>query len=824
MPRLSIIQTNFTTGEISPRIVARTDIDKYPGAARKLVNAHPFVHGGAGRRAGTLYSGHQKVEASAARVIEFVVSKDIAYSLEFGEGYVRVRRPSGPNPIWDFVSPYTAQQAQELDFTQGADSMFIWHGQVFPQRLRHFSDTNWDLSSAPFTVQPFDELGTSPAADLTFSATAPGAATVTASGGVFLPSDVGRNIDVGTGIAKVITFTDTTHLGLTIVSALPGLLAPNGTWSFDLSPQGFAKPQLTDVDAGVSGAVINVTGAIGRNATLTLSNTTGSITITASAPIFSAGDTGLHLFADSGEAALTFVDSTHLTGVTASDFLTTSYPVGSWGITGGVFRASDVGSYMRINGGLAKIAAFSSASSVSAQIITALTSNVAAPPLSWSLESNVWSFANGYPRTGTLFEQRLWCAGSKRFPQTIWGSRTALYYDFTKGSADSDACIFTIASDEINPITYLSSARMILIQTYGGELSMRGGVEKPITPSNVQIKPETTYGSKTVRPVTVGKDCLFVQRAGRKLRAMAYQIAVDGYDSPDLTILAEHITLSGIVAMAWQQEPDQLLWAVLGDGSMITCTLDRSQNVAAWAHHYTDGAFESVCAVPTGTFDQIWVTVRRTINGATARYVEYFDHTFAPMLPVAADPNALPPIAQPVIYGTTVDSGVSFDALTPDGLTVFAVPYLAGKMCDIVADGAPQPQQMPDVFGNITIARPAQRVLIGLPFKSEIGLLTPEVGTGTGTAQGNSMRTGEITMRFLNTVGATVLDGEGRNQDVPWRYLRAAVLDKAPETFTGEMRVEMLGWERGRSELSIVQDQPLPLQLLSVVRKFTVND
>ena len=161
---------------------------------------------------------------------------------------------------------------------------------------------------------------------------------------------------------------------------------------------------------------------------------------------------------------------------------------------------------------------------------------------------------------------------------------------------------------------------------------------------------------------------------------------------------------------------------------------------------------------------------RRTVNGATVRYIEILDEVFQPMLPGAAY-SGYPPAPAIVTYGYTVDCGVSFDNAA--GQTVFAVPHLIGKTVDIVADGAVQTQQTVDGSGNVTLPRASYRTLIGLHFRSEIGLLTPEVGTGTGTAQGNNMRTSEITLRFLNTIRAQVYDGEGNEQDVPFRRFRA---------------------------------------------------
>lgn len=737
-------QCNFTGGEATPRVYGRTDFEKYGNCAKEMVNQHPVVHGGAVRRAGTIFVKATKDSTKRSRLVEFIFSKDISYILEFGDLYVRVYRDGAY--LVEIATPYTSAQLPDIDFVQGADTMFLWHPSVFPQRLRRFSDVIWTLSAIPFTVQPFDEQGYTPAASLTLGATSGTGVSATASAATFLASDVGRNITSQGGTALITGFTSTTVVTVDIVNPFIAVGVAGGAWTLDVSPQTTCTPSAV--------------GPVGTAITLTLA-------------------------------------------------------------ANGWRTGIDEGKYVRVNTGVAKIISIASPTVANASIVSVLGSLVAAPALSWSLEAAVWNAVNGYPRTGTLFEQRLWCGGSAKYPQTIWGSKTALYLDFTKGSNDQDACVFTIASDEVNPITYLASNRNIIIHTYGGELSMQGGNEKPITPSNVQIKPQTGHGSKTVRPLRVGKESVFVQRAGRKIRAISYAYQIDGYIAPDLTILAEHITASGVVSMAYQQEPDQLMWLVLGDGTLVSCTLDRDQAVTGWARHYTEGAFEWVAVVPTATQDEVWVIVRRLVNGTQMRYVERLNSTFQPLLPAAVDPLAMPPLPQPLVYGTTTDCSISFDNAV--GQTVFNVPHLIGKTVDIVADGSVMPSQVVDVSGNVTISRPSFRTLIGLHFKSWVKLLTPEVGTATGTAQGQSMSTRELTLRFLNTLGAQVLDGEGNPQEVPFRHFGVAVLDKPPPVFTGLVRVEMLGWDRGRSEITIVQDQPLPMHLEAAIRKLSIS-
>lgn len=821
MPRLTLQTTNFTAGEISPRMVGRTDIDRYVNAAALILNAYPVIHGGVKRRGGTRYVATTKTSAKKSRLIPFVFSRDDAYMLEVGDQYLRVFKAGGVNLATEVSTPYTEAVLSEIDYVQGEDTMFIAHPSVPIQRLRRFGNTSWDLSAAPFVTAPFDEQGHAPAANITLSAPTVGAGrTATASAGVFLPSDVGRNLASGAGVGLVVGYTSATVVTIDITIAFAGTALASGAWSLDVSPQAIVKPAAKDP----VGSSIDLTGALSRAADITLSAKTGAITVTASAAVFAAGDVGKTIYADNGVAAITaFTDTTHVNATTSADFASTAYARGGYGITDSVWRAEDVGKFVRINGGLCKITAFTSASLVKATIITALTSIVASPPLAWSLESTVWSAANGYPRTVTLHEQRLVAAGSAKFPQTIWGSRTGEYLDFTKGTNDNEGYSFTIANDEVNPISYLVSLRNLVAHTYGGEFSLQGGVEKPITPTNVRIRSESGHGSRTVRPVTIGKESVFVQRAGHKLRSMGYRYDFDGYAAPDLTVLAEHITEGGgVVSMAYQQEPDLLLWAARGDGALLSCTLDRDQSVTGWARHYTDGAVESVATIPNGDREETWLVVRRIVNGATVRYVEIIDETFAPLLPAAADPNAFPPIAAADVYGYTVDCGASFD--NASGQTVCAVPHLIGKEVDILADGAVQPRQTVPASGNVTLVRSAKRTLIGLPFTTEVQLLTPEVGTATGTAQGNSMRTAELTLRLLNTLGAKVRDADGNEQVVPFREFGPAVLDQPPKPFTGLVRVELLGWDRGKSQVTIVQDQPLPMHLLSAIRKFTTND
>lgn len=416
MPRATLQQTNFTAGEISPRLVGRTDIDRYANAAALLLNAHPVIHGGAKSRAGTLFVAPTKIAAQKSRLVPFIFSRDDAYMLEFGHLYLRAFK-NGASLGVEVATQYTEAMLQDIDYVQGADTMFLAHPAVPIQRLRRFSDVLWDLSAAPFTTTPFSEQGHALAAGLTLSlATVGPGRTATASVGVFLPSDVGRTLVSGAGLALVTGYTSATVVTVDVSIAFAGTALVSGAWYLDASPQAILKPSAKDPVA----SSITLMAALTRAADLTLTAKTGAITINSSAAVFTAGDTGLTLVADSGVVVLTYVSATQCTGTTTSDFISLTYASGGWGITGDAWRPEDVGKFVRVNGGLAYITAQTNANTVKATIITALTGTVASPPLAWSLESSVWGAANGYPRTVTLHEQRLVAAGSTKYPQTIF--------------------------------------------------------------------------------------------------------------------------------------------------------------------------------------------------------------------------------------------------------------------------------------------------------------------------------------------------------------------------------------------------------------------
>lgn len=458
------------------------------------------------------------------------------------------------------------------------------------------------------------------------------------------------------------------------------------------------------------------------------------------------------------------------------------------------WRASDVGRYVQINGGLCRITGYTSNTVVSAVIEVEMNAAVASPPLAWTLEGSVWGGKNGYPRCGTLHEQRLFAAGSPGYPQSVWGSVTGEYFDMTLGSDDTDAVGFIVANGEINPIMHLASVRGLVALTTGGEFSIHGGSDKPITPTNVQVKDQSAHGCSRVAPVRIGNELFFPQRARRKIRALASnQYDSDQYNAPDMSVLSEHITESGVQGMAYQAEPTPLLWVVRGDGQLATLTADRDQDVFAWARQVTQGSFESVTTVPITDGYRMFAVVARVIDGQLTRYIEMLDPELQTDCAVTGTSEV----------GSTTWSGLG---------------HLEGMRVRVKGDGILlQDRVVTD--GAITIERLAYAVEIGLNYVTTIKTLPPEFSVPVGTIRNAKVNVFEAGVELLDTIGCAI-----NLQQIAFQQFDSDAFDQTPQPFSGMKSVGNLGWDTGKGQVLIQQTLPYPFHVLAVVLKVTANE
>ena len=267
---------------------------------------------------------------------------------------------------------------------------------------------------------------------------------------------------------------------------------------------------------------------------------------------------------------------------------------------GAGFTAGDVGRYLEVNGGLIKITKFNSANSVSGEVVKKLDADIIAIERSWVILPQAFNATDGYPRCCTYYKQRLVLANTKKAPNKIWFSAVGANGNYLETTEDGDAFSVVSASGLSNSILFLEAQRGVICLTSGGEFMVDS--DGALSPTTVNINEHSAYGAYSeTRPERVGNELLFVQRGGERMRALTYRYEVDGLVSPEISALSSHIGEEhlGINEISYQQEPESLVWCVLGDGKVASITFNRDQEVLSWAQHDFGGAVKSICSLPT---------------------------------------------------------------------------------------------------------------------------------------------------------------------------------------------------------------------------------
>ena len=292
-----------------------------------------------------------------------------------------------------------------------------------------------------------------------------------------------------------------------------------------------------------------------------------------------------------------------------------------------------------------------------------------------------WTSDDGYPKTVAFFEERLWFGGSPAQTQRLWASVSGDFENFTTGELADASLEYTISSDRINAIQWISPGKVLAIGTSGGEFILSASsLEESVTPTNIRIVRESNYGSSAIPPVRPSNTVMFLQRSNRKIREMEYNFEKDAFESPDLSLLAEHMIDSGVLAMAVQQDPQQIIHMINNDGELIAFTYLKEQVVNAWTRQIlggvsdalgADAIVESVSILPAedAVHDQIWLIVQRWINGGLERHVEVIQ------------PGLLP--TDVVEDSFFVDAGVSFISAADDNISS---SVYASKSADISSE------------------------------------------------------------------------------------------------------------------------------------------
>ena len=483
------------------------------------------------------------------------------------------------------------------------------------------------------------------------------------------------------------------------------------------------------------------------------------------------------------------------------------------GINGGSgFLATDVGRIISFNGGKAKITARTNTTVVVCTITTAFTNTNATA----AFNLGAFSDTTGHPSCISFYEQRLVFAGTISEPQTIFFSKAGDYENMTTGTNADDAMVYTIAANQVNVIRYLKAQRTLVIGTTAAEYTVSAdGTDASITPTNITIKRQSSYGSANVDAVAAGNAILFLQKAKRKIRELAYNFDSDSYVAPDLTILNDSVTDSGIVQMEWQQEPDNILWCVREDGQLAALTYQRSENVVSWHRHILGGVFgsgnsvvESIASI-SGDLneDELWCIVKRTINGATVRYVECFsDFDF--------DETASTDFK-------FLDSHLTYSGSATTSLS--GLDHLEGQTVSILADGSVHANKTVS-SGAITLDRSVTKACVGLAYDSILQTMRIEGGSLEGTSQGKIKRISKVVLRLFETVGVKVGPSLSNLETIPFRTTSSNLSAPVDTLIEGDKEIEFNDDYNSDGHIFIKQDQPLPASILAIYPTLVTND
>jgi hypothetical protein len=810
MATLYPLQDTFVRGEISPRLHARASLDLYRAGLSRCENFITLPHGGLRKRGGTYFVGEVKDSSKKTRAIPFIFSADQAYMIEFGNLYIRVYAYGARVGTVEVVTPYLEDDLFELQFVQSADQMWISHRDYPLRVLTRTANTTWSLETYEIDDGPYDDINetvtTLTPAD--YGSLTPKMTTNTAPSGT-ASSDAG-NADA----FEVFDKDSSSSMGETGVN--PGWVQyrlPGGTqavvdsyWLVCASKATDEMPSAWRVEGSNDGTNFS-----------TLDTRAGESGWTAGEKRFYEFVnkipfeytrftwTAVQNSTDAKIAEIAF----NKAAVSQTSFdLTASSIVGINDGTG--FQANDVGRAIRLLGSDGRWRWATIISRTSTTVVKITINGFALPDLSpisrWRLGTLV---PGKYLESGTLYEERL--AFSRKF--SLYASATGDFNNFALGEEDDDALEFLQAGGgQANDITWIAeSDGALLIGTQGGVRALSGsGIDEALTPSSFKNRRSRTFGCARVRPVDAGQSFLYVTRSRQSIAELT-QSSNGRFTSDDIAQISEHIPKKGVVDLAFQTDPDPVLWFPLDNGEMGAYTHQPSQDVRGLHRHDIGGSYagsdwgivESATVTPgqTGN-DDLWLIVKRTINGVTKRYIE-----------IKTSPFEYGDIAD----AFEVDCGLTYSGAAVG--TVSGLSHLEGEPVDALADGKVY-KGLTVSGGQATLPGGATAAVwqVGLPYSSNADTLELDVGGKDGSIVGRRKKVAKVIMSLFetDTTGLQVQSYQ-RGRWEPVRIPSVVASDGMATLFTGNVEVPIDDSWEGQGRVRIRHTNPTPC----TIRAFT---
>lgn len=752
-----ISQLAFTTGEVSPDVSSRFDLEQYKSALLEAENVVIRPYGAVAKRQGSQYVGQVKYSDKPTRLFEFTTNTNNSFMLEFGDKYIRVWNYGIYTGI-EVTTPFTSDILFDLNCNQSGDVMFICSGKYPIQTLSRYSDTDWRMSAYKLTEQPYDEINTDNGHTLTVNGD-----TITSTKDLFTQDMVGSVIQ----IAYYVEAVHTKSAGEVVEKKVKRYM------------------QAQTIEKTYNNINYNV-GAFSTDTELSWKFTTHGTW---------EGTVKLQISNNDGQTWKDYRTYTSKNDYNVTD--TGKIEAGARLKYVSDIKSGSVNCDLSImpftQYGIVEIKSVTDAKNAKVNVLNGIKEGE--PSYQWKLGS--WNRGRGYPKLCTFYQDRFVVAATDSKPNFIWFSRTGDYPNFgvekVEGTITDDSAItLPVINRKMCEIRHLVPANDLIILTSGNEWIVRG--DKTITPTNCNLKTQTQRGALSCEPQFIGNRCVFVQERGGTVRDMGYSYESDNYTGQDLTLFVKTLVKGHLaVTSAYAQDPDSIIYYVRDDGQLNCLTYIPEQKVYGWSHFVTNGKYRYVESVAEGEQDTIYFVVDRVINNKSVKCIER-------SIPLYTEDNS----------DVFLDCYVKVaNSIKTDYINA---PHLVGQMVDIVIDGQQMPSRVVPPTGVIKLDGKANVITVGLPYTTKIKIPNVEQQINDGTLQSRVATVSRVVLRMYKSFGGKVGRTFDRMDDITL---------PPNELFTGDKPVILpkmgINYSTDTS-ICIKHSDPFPFNLLSITR------
>lgn len=835
------IQPAFSKGELTPRLHARVDIEYWKSGVAKLTNWIVMRQGGLRRRPGTMYVASTKFQAQSDKVrpVPFEFSPAQSYVLELGDHYMRVHGLGGTVMVggapYEISAPWAGADLALLQTAQSNDVLYITHPNYPPYKILRFLETDWSITPVVFEDGPYLDIDKSGASfspsqtgDLipTMTGDSAPSGVASASGSYADPvshpyyafdrdrgtdwtSDVSGAVwlkyqfptaKVVTGYAvrasnTILTITDNTGTSgsntVSTIYRIPGSLRAPRNWTFEGSNDDLNWSVL-DTQAAQTG------WGDGERRYYTFRNDVSFLYYRLNIQNANVSErptsvAELSLQGGGADAQIITLAASNISGINK----------------GSGFLSTDVGRHLRL---LSEDTYWHWFEIVSVVASNSITVRFRSPPLpsvksiaSWRL--GAFSATTGYPQAITFFQERLCYGGTSEQPQTIWGSKTGDFDNYGVSIPLKPDDSFTFTFGAAGAIQWLADNGDLIVGTTGAIRTL-GPADKnqAFSATNVTQGKPALVGAAPIQPVSAGGAPVFVGKFLNNVREASYSFDAQGYVSPDISILSEHLFHSGVTSIAFAQIPDSIIWCSMGDGSLVGITHEREQQMIAIHHHELggNGFVEWVVKIPGVASDEVWLSVRRIRpDGSPVRTLERVSKSFED---------------RPAAEAFLVDCGLTYSGAPT--VAISGLTHLDGFAVAALADGATEASAT--VSGG-ALALPSgiasSLINVGFAYTSEGETLPIAQGLGDGSGLGRKKRIKKLIFNLMET-GALKVKATSRSyQDL---ILRSASsnMDSPSPLVTGDVDTHIDDQWGGRGVSHFICDGPQPATIRAITLAF----